>query len=349
IVQRFGRPTADLRPGLHFCWPWPIETITRIRPDEIRTVEVGFRTISDETLKKVARRGENTWTSSHGDEIAPLSDEAVMITGDDDLVEILATVRYHIANPREYLFGVREPDALVRANAESVLREVVAGRRFQELLTTRRAEVEREALERLRQRLVVVAKGGAGIAFDGFTLHDLHPPPGVVESYHKVAKSIQERDRLINEAEGEALRTLRASQQEATRILRGAETDAHAQTVAARADRDAFLAWHAIRNSLAPDEEATLAAEREKRVKAGENRESVEMDIAARRAKLLAERRFLVANRLAVQAVVDVLRQRDKILIDTADVPGRRHLFLVDPELFKMPSLIAPRVGEKEQ
>src|SRR5207249_1547690 len=107
-----------------------------------RTVEVGFRTPTEEALKRVAPRGAtggNTWTSSHGDGVT-LTDEALMLTGDDDLVEILATVRYHVADARRFLFGVANADALVRANAESVLRAVVAGRRFQELLTTRRAE-----------------------------------------------------------------------------------------------------------------------------------------------------------------------------------------------------------------
>ncbi|HVL14244.1 MAG TPA: SPFH domain-containing protein, partial [Gemmata sp.] len=352
VARRFGRPSGDLKPGLHVCWPWPIETVTRIRPDEVRAVEVGFRSPDDAAVARIVGRdatgGGNTWTSGHGDGIARLSDEAQMLTGDDDLVEILATVRYHVADPRQFLFGVANAEALVRSNAESVLREVVAGRRFQELLTTRRAEVEAEALERLRRRLEVVAEGGAGVALDGFTLHDLHPPPGVVESYHKVAKSIQERDRTINEAEGDALRTVRRSQEESARVLRRAEADAHALTGAAKADRDAFLAWHAARNTLAPDEEAALAAERMKRLKAGEETGTVETDLAGRRAKLLAERRFLVENRLAVQAVVDVLRLRDKVLIDSGEAPGRRHLFLVDPDLLRMPSLVAPRVVEKD-
>jgi Cu+-exporting ATPase len=61
------------------------------------------------------------------------------------------------------------------------------------------------------------------------------------------------------------------------------------------------------------------------------------------RTRTLAERRFLIEQRLTVQAVVDVLRTRDKILVDAADVPGRRHLFLVDPDLLRLPSLVVPR------
>lgn len=353
ITQRFGKAMADLEPGLHVRWPWPIETVTRLRPGDVRIVEVGFRTLTEEQLQKKGLSGEkknptgpatsNTWTSGHADGIARLSDEAVMITGDSDLVEILATVRYHVSDPRKFLFGVREPDRLVRSIAESVLREFVAGQRFQELLTVKRADLEHDALEQLRGRLSNAAPGGIGVAVDGFTLHDLHPPPEVVNSYHAVAKAIQERDRVINEAEADAMKLKRRSQEEADRIVKRAEAEAHARRGAAIADRDAFLAWHAIRSRLTPDEEIMLAAERERRIKGGESVSVVEKDLADRRSKILAERRFIIENRLTTQAVVDVLRQRDKILIDSADVPGRRHLFLVDPELLRFPSIVAPR------
>ena len=347
IVQRFGRATTDLEPGLHIRWPSPIETVVRIRPNEVRTVEVGFRTLSEEQL---ARRGANsssnsgnTWTSGHSDGIARLSDEAVMVTGDGDLVEILATIRYHVSDPRKFLFGVRDADAMVRSAGEAVLRELVAGRRFQEMLTTRRADLERDALNRLRGRLDSLATGGIGVALDGFTLHDLHPPPEVVSSYHAVAKAIQERDRAINEAEADALRQRRRSMEEADRVLKRADADAFARREDAKADRDAFLAWHAVRNKLAPDEDARLAAEREKRVKAGMDPATVDKELAALRARTLAERRFLIEQRLTTQSVVDVLRLRDKVLVDAADVPGRRHLFMVDPEMLRMPSLVIPR------
>ena len=353
ITQRFGKAVADLEPGLHIRWPWPIETVTRLRPGDVRTVEVGFRTLTEEQLQKKGLPGEkkissvsptsNTWTSGHADGIARLSDEAVMITGDSDLVEILATVRYHVSEPRKFLFGVREPDGLVRSSAESVLREFVAGQRFQELLTVKRADLERDALEQLRRRMSTIAPGGIGVTVDGFTLHDLHPPPEVVNSYHAVAKAIQERDRVINEAEADAMRLKRRYQEEGDKIVKRAEAEAHARREAAIADRDAFLAWHAVRSRLTPDEEAALAAERERRINSGESISVVEKDLADRRSRVLAERRFIIENRLTTQAVVDVLRQRDKILIDSGDVPGRRHLFLIDPEMLRFPSIVAPR------
>jgi Cu+-exporting ATPase len=350
VVQRFGRATTDLEPGLHLRWPWPVETVTRIRPDDVRTVEFGFRVLTDEQRQRLGlatgerRRGDgNTWSSGHSDGVARLSDEAVMVTGDGDLVEILATVRYHVCDPRKYLFGVRDAEALVRSSAEAVLRELVAARRFPELLTVRRADLERDALDRLRGRLAALAPEGIGIALDGFALHDLHPPPEVVNSYHTVAKAIQDRDRMINEAEADASRQKRRAQEEADRVLKRADADAHATRESAAADRDAFLAWHAVRSRLAPDEEAQLVAEWHRRIGCGDGPLWVSVDLVRARAKTLAERRSLIEYRLTTQAAVDVLRQRDKVLIDADDVPGRRHLFLVDPEMLRMPAFTVPR------
>ena len=205
-------------------------------------------------------------------------------------------------------------------------------------------------MERLARRLAAVTPDGEGmgISLDGFTLHDLHPPPEVVNSYHAVAKAIQERDQVVNEALAGSIRTRRRAEEEADRVLKRADADRHAKLEAAKADRDSFLAWHLARTKLSDAEEAAFAREREARVAAKGDPAAVDRDIAERRAKLLAERRTLMEARLTVQTVVDVLRQHDKVIIDAPDVPGRRHLFLLDPDLLKFPPLAAPRAGEKE-
>jgi Cu+-exporting ATPase len=345
VVRRFGAPVADLAPGLHLRWPWPVESVTRVRPDEVRAVELGFRVVPEKSDK---RPGSNTWTSGHGNGVAPVTDEAVMITGDGDLVEILATVRYRASDPRKYLFGTRDPDGLVRSSAEAVLRELVAGNRFLELLTLKRAELERAALQRLNARLAEAAPDGIGITLDGFTLHDLHPPPEVVNAYHSVAKAIQERDKTFNEAVASATRTRRRAEEDADWVLKRADADRHAKVEGAKADRDAFLAWHAARTKLTDAEEAALAKERADRIASKQDPAAVDKDIADRHARLLAERRALLETRLTYQTVVEVLRLRDKVIIDAPDAPGRRHLFLLDPELLRFPQLIAPRTVEKD-
>jgi Cu+-exporting ATPase len=345
VVRRFGELRDDLQPGLHVRWPWPVETVTRVRPAEVRTVEVGFRLVGDPSSAGKAR--SYTWAGSHVEGGAPLTDEAVMITGDGDLVVILATVRYRARNPRAFLLGTANPDAVIRSSAESVVRELVAGARFLELLTTRRADLERAALERLDRRLALASADGLGVALDGFALHDLHPPVEVVNAYHSVAKAIQERDREINNATADALRVRRRAEEEADRVLKRATADAHAALEAARADRDAFLALHAARVKLTDGEEAAFARERDARVKAGQPVAGVDQDLAARRANVLAERRAILDSRLTYQTLVEALQGRDKVLIDSGDVPGKRHLFLLDPDLLRFPSPVAPLNPEK--
>lgn len=87
-----------------------------------------------------------------------------------------------------------------------------------------------------------------------------------------------------------------------------------------------------------------MAAERQRRVAAGEAGTAVDADLAARRARILADRRAAMESRLAARAVAEAFRGRDKVWVDAADLPGRRQLFLLDPELLR--PLAPPRGGE---
>ena len=159
VVRRFGRPLErDLAPGLHWRWPWPVEMLSRLQAGRVRVVEVGFR-----GGDPVAGRGsELTWASGHGPR--RLTDESLMVTGDGNLVELLATVRYRVREPRRFLLEVADADGLIRSATEGILREVVAGEPFLELLVARRSEVGRRAEERLRARLAELDARGQGWA-----------------------------------------------------------------------------------------------------------------------------------------------------------------------------------------
>jgi Cu+-exporting ATPase len=357
VVQRFGAVRADLTPGLHVRFPWPVETVTKLRPAEPRAVEIGFRVLPEERLKllqqaraeqqKLRRPGVAadtgmTWTAAHVEGVARLTDESLLITGDGNLVELLATVRYTVSDPRQYLFGTRDADAVIRSAAESVFRELAAGQPFLDLLTANRAAFEARADARLRDRLSRVVPDGLGVEVQGLTVHDLHPPQEVVASYHAVAEAIQRRDKTINEAEAEATRTRRRAEEVALRTVRQAEAAAAGKTAEAAAARDAFLAWAKARSALPPEDEVRLKSELESKLRAGQDRLAAEREINAKRTELLASRRFLTDLRLSLDAVVQVLRGRDKVLIDAADLPGRRHLLLMDPETPKLPPVAFP-------
>ena len=127
--------------------------------------------------------GPRAWSSQHGDDgIRRLADEAVLITGDGNLLEVQATIRYSIAEPRTFLFEVNEPTSVLRSAAESVLREVAASHTFNELLSGGRDKFHTEALERLQQRCLYYGPSGLGLRIEGLALHDLHPPQEVVDA-----------------------------------------------------------------------------------------------------------------------------------------------------------------------
>ncbi|MGL6096435.1 MAG: cation-translocating P-type ATPase family protein, partial [Fimbriiglobus sp.] len=283
VVQRFGAVRGTLAPGLHARWPWPVEAVTTLRPDAVRTVEIGFRRLSDEQIadlrraaaaqEKLRRPGTPgpgmTWTSAHADELARRPDESLLRTGDGNRVERLATVRYTVADPAAFLFATPDPDAVIRAAAESSLRELAAGEPFLDLLTANRAGFETRATDRLRQRLAAFAPGGIGVSVTGLTVHDLHPPQEVVGAYHAVAEAIQRRDRAVNEALSEAVRRKRRAEEDALRTVRQADAAAAARLADASANRDVFLAWAAARTTLPPAEETQLTGELESLVRAG--------------------------------------------------------------------------------
>ncbi len=365
VVQRFGALQTDLSPGLHVRWPWPVEDVTRVRPAEVRTVEIGFRMLTDDKAQQyeLARIEQNklrqpgnvgndsglTWSSAHAEGIVRQTDESLILTGDGDLIELLATICYTVDDPRGYLFNSQNPESVLRSVAEAVFRELIAARSFQALLGAGRSDFERAAQDKLAQRLNEATPNGLGVHVEGLTIHDLHPPQEVVAAYHAVADAIQKRDTAINNAMSDAARAKSRAGDDALRTVRSAEAEAYRRTAEATATRDVLLTWQATRNSLTPEEETKLGDELDERVKQGQERTSVMADINTRRQQLLATRRALTDFRLGLAAITAVLKTRDKILIDADKLPGTRKLYLIDPDLMpRLPAgvpLAFPRTG----
>jgi Cu+-exporting ATPase len=343
VVRRFGRPLPeDFEPGLHWRWPWPVEEVTLVQPERVRTVEIGFRTATPAVVP-----GARAWSSPHGaDGIQRVSEEAVMMTGDGNLVELQGTLRYSIANARDYLFGSANPDALLRSAAESVLRELIASRTFADLLTTDRARLQTTALERLRER---TADAGLGIRVDGLSLHDMHPPQEVVNAYHNVTEAMEARDERINQAKATAL----AAEREQMGKSRDTELRAEAakeQTVRlAQAHLDEFRARYQARSELPPSEEQRLLSETKQASANGKGADEAARDYQRRRGELLATQAALTDFRLYWQRLGDALSGRDKIIVDAERVPGRRHLWLAPFEPPRVPPVTPTERGGRER
>ena len=180
-----------------------------------------------------------------------------MITGDGNLVEMQATIRYTVSDPRLYLFEVGDAPAVVRGAAESVVRELVAGCTFADLLTSDREAFQTAALDRLRQR----CEGKRlGVRLEGLSLTDLHPPQEVVEAYHQVTTAMEKRDERVNQATSAALSRERKQEAESLQTVRVAEAAALEKVRRAEAMRDAVTARVRARKALAWDQEWDLLA-----------------------------------------------------------------------------------------
>ncbi len=334
VVQRFGRPVEPaLEPGLHWRWPWPVEGVLRVKPDQVRVVEVGFRSQPLGANRPVAL----AWGSPHGDDARRLPEEAVMITGDGNLVELQATARYTVdrAELHEFLFRVRETDDIVRAALESALREAVAGQPFAELLTANRRPFQEGVLARLRQ--LCREYGGLGIRVEGLALHDLHPPQDVVPAYHDIAKAMEDRDRKITDAQAVALTRKREAEAEALRIVREAEADARRKLHEAEAAQAEFLALWRMRSQLDWSDEWRLLRGAFDIWWACGDMAATAQEYDRQRRERVAAQAALTDFRLFWNALTRALRGREKILIDAEKVPGRRQLLLFDPEQFRVP------------
>jgi Cu+-exporting ATPase len=335
VVRRFGRPlSADLQPGLHWCWPWPVDAVTRVQPSRVHTVEIGFRTVA------LGRAGPSagSWSSLHAsDGIRRIPEEAVLITGDGNLIELQCTLRYTIDRPRAYLFEAADPDAILRSAAESVLRETVAGRTFADLLTSDRGRFQEQALNRLKACCAAYGGAGMGIDLKGLDLHDLHPPQDVVAAYHEVTKAMEQRDKLINEGEEKVLRDERRQEADGLKQEREAEADYLKKILLARANQAAFTSRYRVRTSLDLAEEWRLISNAWREVGKGRSVAEVGEEYRRRREEALAMQAALTDFRLYWDNLSAALSNRDKIIIDANKVPGRRNLWLLPPGPFGLP------------
>jgi Cu+-exporting ATPase len=196
-LQRFGRYQGELGPGLHLRWPPPIERVTVVAPDRVRSLEIGFRAAA------ALASGPLNWEASHGRALLdPPEDEGLLLTGDGRYVELAATLHYTIDRQdpesiRHFVFGLAGGDAALRPMAESAVRETIGRRELLDLLTVGRLEVEEAAAALLRSRL---RAGRFGVAVRRVAFQDIHPPLAVLDAYRDVSRAKSDQQRSINEA-----------------------------------------------------------------------------------------------------------------------------------------------------
>ncbi|HTJ57052.1 MAG TPA: FtsH protease activity modulator HflK [Devosiaceae bacterium] len=169
-----GKPQPQLsQPGLHFLF-WPIETVERVVTTENQT-EIG-------SVASGANRRDN---------------EGLMLSADQNIVDVKFSVLWSVRDPAKYLFDVRDPEDMVRAAGESAMREVVGRRPAQDIFRDARADIATE-VQRITQG--VLDSYGTGVRIDQIAIENVAPPAEVADAYDEVQRAEQDEDRFQEEA-----------------------------------------------------------------------------------------------------------------------------------------------------
>ena len=221
VIQRFGKYVRTSEPGLHFKMPLGIEILTKVPVQRQLKMEFGFRTV---------KPGINTEYR-----ITPETlQEAIMLTGDLNVLVVEWIVQYKIKDPYKYLFKMRNADETFRDMNEAVVRKAVGDHSVDEVLTVGRASIANEAKEQL-QKLCDAYEIGIGV--NQLLFQDINPPDPVKPSFNEVNQALQEKEKKINEAwsdynqeipraSGEADQTIRSAEGYATERVNNAQGDA---------------------------------------------------------------------------------------------------------------------------
>lgn len=206
VVMRFGEYQRQEPPGLHFRLPYPIEEVQLPKVTQQRINEIGFRGATSGT-------GFSAGTSD-------VREESLMLTGDENIVDIDFVVFWRIRDAAEYLFNIRNPENTVKEVSESAMREIVGKSRIQPILTEKRQELE-QAVAKLIQETLDRYK--AGIQIDQVQLQKSDPPGEVIEAFRSVQAARLEKETLQNQATAYANKVVNEARGDAERIIQGAE------------------------------------------------------------------------------------------------------------------------------
>jgi membrane protease subunit HflK len=216
VVLRFGAYDRRTDPGLNWHWPVPIESVLTPSVTRVNRTEIGYR--SGETRTSGGARPE----------------EALMLTGDENIVDINFTVFWVIKNAQDYLFHIRNPEATVKSAAESAMREIVGETPIAQALAEGRGKIETDTTHLLQRILDFY---GAGVVITQVQMAKVDPPAPVIESFRDVQRALADKERLRNEAEAYRNDIIPRARGDAVRIKQ--EAEAYRAEIIARSQGDA--------------------------------------------------------------------------------------------------------------
>ena len=201
VVQRFGEYNRTVGSGLNYHLPFPIEKVTTPKVTEVKRIEIGFRTV-----------GKNQYRT--------IEQESLMLTGDENIVDAELIVQYKIKDPIDYLFNFIGPELTLREASEASLRTVIGRHNIDEALTSGKLMIQEETKELLQ---IILDKYETGVIVVAVQLQDVSPPKQVIDAFKDVASAKEDKNRMINEAEGYRNDVIPKARGEAQAMIREAE------------------------------------------------------------------------------------------------------------------------------
>ena len=221
VVLRFGKFTSTTQPGLNYHIPYPIETVLTPKVTKVNRMDIGFRSERD-----------TGFGSSTG--VADVPEESLMLTGDENIVNIDFSVFWVIKDAGKFLFKIQDPSTVVKAASETAMREVIAKSNIQSILTEGRSKIEIETQEIIQS---ILDEYESGIQITQVQTQKADPPDQVIDAFRDVQAARADMERSKNEAEAYRNDVIPRARGEAQKILQAAE--AYKKQVVAKAEGEA--------------------------------------------------------------------------------------------------------------
>ncbi len=220
VVTRFGKYIETTEAGLHWHLPYPVETVEVVNVEQIRNVEIGYRSGLD------------------GQGMRAIDRESLMLTQDENIVDLKLAVQYRVKDARDYLFNVRNPDVTLHQVTESAVRETVGKNKMDFVLTEGRNEIVSQVAV-LAQKILDGYE--TGLLITSVNMQDAQPPEEVQGAFNDAVKAREDEVRLKNEAEAYANDILPKARGAAARALEEANAYRSQVTLEAKGDAGRFL------------------------------------------------------------------------------------------------------------
>ena len=219
VELRFGKFSMITLPGLHWHAPYPIEQVELVDVEQRRFVEVGYRS-----------GGGRSGTSG----VVTVPKEALMLTQDENIVDIRVAVQYQVKDAREYLFNVRDPDLTLKQSTESAIREVIGKSKMDFVLTEGRSEVAVQARNLIQ---AILDQYSTGLLVTTVNLQDAQPPEEVQRAFVDAIKAREDEERQKNEAVAYSNDVIPKARGASARLLE--EAEGYKLSVIAKAEGEA--------------------------------------------------------------------------------------------------------------